>query len=178
MSGRTMRRGAALVLAISLAGCSNMNNTEQRALTGTVGGAGVGAIIGAIGGNAGLGALVGAGAGLAGGLIYDHVKKERRHRITAGTKPRGIISRLSRRVEGRKRFFFEKKNQKTLSICLRRAAVGCGLIGRIALQQVFPSSRADRLFWWLGDQQAGGAKRLAHTKQILVLHHPDPYARH
>ena len=76
MRHRKVRGTLAIVLAISLAGCSNMNNTEQRALTGTVGGAGVGAIIGAIGGNAGLGALVGAGAGLAGGLIYDHVKKE------------------------------------------------------------------------------------------------------
>ena len=65
-----------VVAALLLGGCSNLNSTEQRALTGTVGGAGIGAILGAIGGNAGLGAVVGAGAGLAGGLIYDHVKKE------------------------------------------------------------------------------------------------------
>ena len=71
-----MTRTFAILLAIGLAGCSDMNSTQQRALTGTVGGAGVGAILGAIGGNAGLGAVVGAGAGLAGGLIYDHVKKE------------------------------------------------------------------------------------------------------
>ncbi len=64
-----------LLLAGSLAGCSGMNDTQQRALTGTVGGAGVGAILGAIGGNAGLGAAAGAAAGLAGGLVYDQVKK-------------------------------------------------------------------------------------------------------
>ncbi len=58
-----------------LAGCSDLNNTQQRALTGTVGGAGAGAILGAIGGNAGLGAVAGAGAGLVGGLLYDNVKK-------------------------------------------------------------------------------------------------------
>jgi hypothetical protein len=74
----------ALAASLTLAGCSNMSTTEQRALTGTVGGAGVGAIIGAIGGNAGLGAIVGAGAGLAGGLIYDHVKKEERTQYDRG----------------------------------------------------------------------------------------------
>jgi hypothetical protein len=58
----------AAAIAVPLAGCSDMNSTQQRALTGTVGGAGVGAILGAIGGNAGLGAV-------AGGLIYDSVKK-------------------------------------------------------------------------------------------------------
>jgi hypothetical protein len=52
-----------------------MNNTEQRALTGTIGGAGAGEVLGAIGGNAGPGAAAGAAAGLAGGLIYDSVKK-------------------------------------------------------------------------------------------------------
>lgn len=65
----------ALLLAGSLAGCTGMSDTQQRALTGTVGGAGVGAVLGAIGGNAGLGAAAGAAAGLAGGLIYDQVKK-------------------------------------------------------------------------------------------------------
>ncbi len=74
---RRLPTGAAMLAgALMLAGCTGMNDTQQRALTGTVGGAGVGAILGAIGGNAGLGALAGAGAGLAGGLIYDHVKKE------------------------------------------------------------------------------------------------------
>ena len=65
----------AIVLVAPLVGCAGLSNTEQRALTGTAGGAGVGAILGAIGGNAGLGAIAGAGAGLAGGLIYANVKK-------------------------------------------------------------------------------------------------------
>jgi hypothetical protein len=65
----------AAAVAIPLAGCSDLSTTQQRALTGTVGGAGVGAVLGAIGGNAGLGAVAGAAAGLAGGLIYDNVKK-------------------------------------------------------------------------------------------------------
>ncbi len=64
-----------LLCAATLSGCAGMSDTQQRALTGTVGGAGVGAVLGAIGGNAGLGAVAGAGAGLAGGLIYDSVKK-------------------------------------------------------------------------------------------------------
>lgn len=64
-----------LACGVALAGCSGMNETQQRALSGTVIGAGGGAILGAIGGNAGLGAVIGAGAGLAGGLIYDSVKK-------------------------------------------------------------------------------------------------------
>jgi hypothetical protein len=66
----------AVVGAGLLGGCTGMNDTQQRALTGTVGGAGVGAILGAIGGNAGLGAVAGAGAGLIGGLVYDKVKKD------------------------------------------------------------------------------------------------------
>jgi uncharacterized protein YcfJ len=66
---------AILLIAVTLGGCADLNPTQQRALTGTVGGAGIGAVLGAIGGNAGLGAVVGAGAGLAGGLIYDQVKK-------------------------------------------------------------------------------------------------------
>lgn len=61
--------------AATLVGCADLSATQQRGLTGTVGGAGVGAVLGAIGGNAGLGAAAGAGAGLIGGLLYDQVKK-------------------------------------------------------------------------------------------------------
>ena len=64
-----------LLGSLLLAGCSGMNDTQQRALSGTAIGAGGGAILGAIGGNAALGAVAGAGAGLIGGLIYDNVKK-------------------------------------------------------------------------------------------------------
>ena len=66
---------AAVAACATLVGCADLNNTQQRALTGTGIGAAGGAVLGAIGGNAGLGALAGAGAGLAGGLLYDNVKK-------------------------------------------------------------------------------------------------------
>jgi len=59
----------ALACCIALAGCSGMNDTQQRALTGTAIGAGGGAILGAIGGNAGLGAVAGAAAGLGATLV-------------------------------------------------------------------------------------------------------------
>lgn len=67
---------AFLACGVALAGCSGMSATQQRAASGTMIGAGGGAIVGAIAGNAGLGAVIGAGAGLAGGLIYDKVKKD------------------------------------------------------------------------------------------------------
>ena len=71
----SMRLAAAVAGVLLLAGCAGMSDTLQRALTGTVGGAAVGGVIGAMAGNAGLGAVVGAGAGLAGGLIVDSVRK-------------------------------------------------------------------------------------------------------
>ena len=67
---------AVVVLTASLlSGCAGMSDTQQRALTGTTGGAAAGAVLGAIGGNAGLGAAAGAGAGLVGGMLYDRSKK-------------------------------------------------------------------------------------------------------
>lgn len=65
----------AALLAVPLAGCADMSPTQQRALTGTTGGAAGGAIIGAIAGNAGMGAAIGAASGLAGGLLYDYHKR-------------------------------------------------------------------------------------------------------
>ena len=74
-----MKRFAAMLIVLatagSLPGCAGMNDTQQRALTGTGIGAAGGAVLGAIGGNAGLGAVAGAGAGLAGGLLFDSAKK-------------------------------------------------------------------------------------------------------
>jgi uncharacterized membrane protein len=52
-----------------LAGCADMSQTQQRALTGTVGGAAVGGLIGAAAGNAGMGAAIGAGLGGTGGFL-------------------------------------------------------------------------------------------------------------
>jgi uncharacterized membrane protein len=58
-----------IALVGTLAGCADMTQTQQRALTGTVGGAAAGGIIGAIAGNAGMGAAVGAGLGGTGGFL-------------------------------------------------------------------------------------------------------------
>ena len=74
----------AALLVATLAGCAGLNDTEQRALTGTGGGAAAGAVVGAIAGNAGLGALIGAGAGLAGGLIYNNVKQSEQSAYNQG----------------------------------------------------------------------------------------------
>ena len=58
-----------IALFAMLAGCADMSQTQQRALTGSVGGAAAGGIIGAIAGNAGMGAAIGAGVGLTGGFL-------------------------------------------------------------------------------------------------------------
>jgi hypothetical protein len=58
-----------IILSALLAGCADMTQTQQRALTGTVGGAAAGGIIGAIAGNAGMGAAIGAGLGGTGGFL-------------------------------------------------------------------------------------------------------------
>jgi uncharacterized membrane protein len=73
---RTISRlSCVAVVALALAACSDMSATQQRALTGTTGGAASGALIGAIAGNAAMGAAIGAGAGLAGGMLYDYHRK-------------------------------------------------------------------------------------------------------
>lgn len=69
------RKMIGLMVALLLAGCSSMSTSEQRVTTGTLGGAGAGALIGAIAGNAGMGAAIGAGVGLVGSVLYDHYKK-------------------------------------------------------------------------------------------------------
>jgi len=75
-SGDDMKKILLLAaFAMSTAACADMTPTQQRAVTGTMGGAGIGAIAGAIGGNAGLGAAAGAGAGLVGGLIFDQARR-------------------------------------------------------------------------------------------------------
>jgi Glycine-zipper domain len=78
-----------LIAAVALpaAACADLNPTQQRALTGTVGGAGVGAVAGAIGGNAGLGAAVGAGAGLLGGLVFDQHRRAEDRAFQQGYSP-------------------------------------------------------------------------------------------
>ena len=61
-----------LVAALSLTGCSNMNTTQQRELSGGAIGAVAGAGITAIaGGNPIWGAIGGAAVGVLGGFVYD-----------------------------------------------------------------------------------------------------------
>lgn len=78
--------GLALALALPLAACADMTPTQQRALTGTTGGAAGGALIGAIAGNAGMGAAIGAGAGLAGGLLFDYHKRSQEQAFERGVQ--------------------------------------------------------------------------------------------
>jgi hypothetical protein len=66
----------ALALALALGGCSGLNDTQQRAMTGAVAGAAGGAAIGAVAGNAALGAIIGSGAGLVGGFLYNYHKRK------------------------------------------------------------------------------------------------------
>lgn len=65
--------GLALALLLATAGCSNMNSTEQRMLSGGAIGAGTGAVVGAVTGGLGIatGAAIGAAAGAATGYIID-----------------------------------------------------------------------------------------------------------
>ncbi len=77
-----MRRTAILTLtlagALTLAGCSNLDQTEQRVLSGSAIGAASGVAIGALtGGSALAGGLLGAGGGAGLGWLYDHDQKNR-----------------------------------------------------------------------------------------------------
>jgi len=78
-----MKRFSILVITVlaitSLAGCAGMSDTQQRTVTGGLGGAAGGALIGAMAGNAGMGAAIGAAAGTAGGYLYGkHKESEQR----------------------------------------------------------------------------------------------------
>ncbi len=78
-----MKRFSILLVALlaitGLAGCAGMTDTQQRTVTGGLGGSAGGAIIGAIAGNAGMGAAIGAGVGIVGGYLYDkHKQAEQR----------------------------------------------------------------------------------------------------
>lgn len=72
---RTLAPVALLVLLVA-GGCSNMNSTEQRTLSGGAIGAGVGAVGTALtGGCIACGAAIGGAVGAGGGFLYDQVKK-------------------------------------------------------------------------------------------------------
>jgi len=70
---RNMKKIAILVFAVffnNITGCADMSATQQRTVTGGLGGAAAGAAIGAMAGNAGMGALIGGAAGSTGGFLY------------------------------------------------------------------------------------------------------------
>lgn len=71
---------AAAILAglMAVTGCSGMNDTAQRTLTGGAIGATVGAVGTALtGGCVWCGAAIGGAVGAGAGLIYDHVEKSK-----------------------------------------------------------------------------------------------------
>lgn len=76
-----MKKHVILILAILTltTGCAGMSDTQQRTVTGGLGGAAAGAAIGAMAGNAGMGAAIGAGVGTLGGFLYGkHKESEQR----------------------------------------------------------------------------------------------------
>lgn len=74
---RSLALGFVAVSMLALTACANMNETEQRVVSGTAIGAGAGAVAGALipGLSIGGGALIGAGAGALGGYIVDQNDK-------------------------------------------------------------------------------------------------------
>lgn len=74
-----MKKSTIVALALTgfvAMGCSNMNNTQQRAVSGGALGAAAGAGVGLLTGHTVAGALIGAAAGTAGGLIVDANEKQ------------------------------------------------------------------------------------------------------
>jgi len=81
-----------VVIALSLSGCANMNQSQNNVAQGTAAGTGIGAaigaVIGAIAGDPALGAGIGAGVGAVGGYIWSsRMEKQKRdlEAVTAGT---------------------------------------------------------------------------------------------
>jgi osmotically inducible lipoprotein OsmB len=83
MRKRLIPTGAIL---LGLAGCADLTATQQRTMTGGLGGAAGGAVIGALAGNAGMGALIGAGAGAAGGYLFDQHKQSEQRAYERGVQ--------------------------------------------------------------------------------------------
>jgi hypothetical protein len=80
-----MKKLALAALGLLLVGCATpLTTREQGLLTGTLLGAGTGAVLGSLSGHAGAGALIGGAAGaLTGGLIGDAIQTEQNR--SAGT---------------------------------------------------------------------------------------------
>lgn len=73
-----MRHALMVVCIVTVAGCSNMSNTQQRTLSGAAIGTGVGAAAGAVtGGCVTCGAAIGAAAGAGAGYLYDQHEKKK-----------------------------------------------------------------------------------------------------
>jgi hypothetical protein len=73
-------------LFINITGCADLSATQQRTMTGGLGGAAAGAAIGAIAGNAGMGALIGGAAGSAGGFLYGRSKDAQERAFQEGVR--------------------------------------------------------------------------------------------
>ncbi len=87
----TQTKIIAAAIALSLAGCANMTETQKGTAKGAAIGAGAGAVVGAVAGGR-KGALIGAGVGAAGGAIAGNVwskrmeaQKQEMEQATAGT---------------------------------------------------------------------------------------------
>ena len=76
----------AFLATINLSGCAGMTDTQQRTVTGGLGGAAGGALIGAIAGNAGMGAAIGAGVGVVGGYLYGKHKESEQKAYEQGRR--------------------------------------------------------------------------------------------
>lgn len=76
MASKSSRAAIVLLSMLALAGCSDLNDTEQRMLSGGAIGAGVGAV-GTVmtGGCVACGAAIGGAVGTAGGFLSDQMDK-------------------------------------------------------------------------------------------------------
>ena len=74
---RALNFACVLAIGAGLAGCSNLDRTQQRVLTGGAIGTAAGAALGAMTGGLSIaaGALIGAGVGSAAGYVVDKTSK-------------------------------------------------------------------------------------------------------
>lgn len=85
MNHTTSLRPLALVLAVGLAGCANMSETQKN----TAIGAGVGAVAGGLI-NGGKGAAIGAGVGALGGYVWSRHMEEKKRAMEQATAGSGV----------------------------------------------------------------------------------------
>ncbi len=83
-----------VVIALTLSGCANLNQSQSNVAQGTAVGTGigaaVGAVIGAIAGDPALGAGIGAGVGAVGGYIWSSRMEKQKRDLEAATAGTGI----------------------------------------------------------------------------------------